>query len=196
MIEITTSPTGLPVSLSEAKRHLGITDDTHDVDIERLIRAGSNYLIRSTGRSLLVTGYTLTLGCVPPDRRTPIELPYPPLSVIGSINYYDESGSVQALSTYQVVKSVDTVAKIYPDVGGDWPTVESDRVNALTIVYTAGYADADAIPDEAKLYIKEWARNHYDNADGLLDASVAAGLSSLANSLWVGNYADPGTSPY
>lgn len=194
-LELTTAPQALPATISDVKRHLGVTDEEHDSDIELAIKAAANYLTRRTGRSLITTRYTLKLKQFPKDRYTPVELPYPPLKTIVSVNYYDGDNVSQAYSTYQLQTTTDAHASIFPEVGEDWPCTKA-RIDAVTIVYDAGVDTDEEIPPEANQFIRLWCRQQYDNADGHLTREVKSGLESLAHSLWIGKYADPDKSPY
>lgn len=195
MITITTSPSGLPVELSEVKRQLGVTDDEHDTDIERLIHAAAKDLENRTGRTVLQTGYTFKRGGFPPES-CPIVLPAPPTSSVTSVNYRDTSGSDTTYTGWQLDNTPESFSLLYPQIGQLWPETQYGRVDAVTIVYVGGYADQDSVPELVRQYISVWCRNQFDNADGYLSKQVSEGLKSLAHSLSVGRYVDTYESPY
>lgn len=184
---VTVPPTFLPLSLAAAKRHIGISGNSRDLDIEKLIKAGANYLTRRTGRALALTTYTLSyegfpVGC--------LAIPYAPLSSITSVYYYDTDGADTEYTNYQLSTDDEVRSIIYPGIGTSWPSVQDDRVDAVRVIYSAGYATEDDVPAEAVQFLKVWCRNQYDHPDGELFDPNAAGIDSLARSLWVGDYAD------
>lgn len=195
-----TAPKKTIVSLAEAKRHLGVADNTHDIDIERMIRAATEVLTRSTGRAFLTTEYRLRLAgfcAIGGFASFPIELPFPPLISIDSITYYDSAGDQQTFSDYQLENDGDMPARLFParDSGLQWPVVQSDRVDAVTIDYTAGYGDSDdAVPPTAQQWVLLAIRHWYDNPaaviTGTISKEVEFSLRSLRASLGIGYYAN------
>ena len=177
----------LPVSLADAKRYLGVSSDDRDLDVETLVRAAANVLVNRTGRALTQVSLQLAFERWPCNV---IELPYtPPLGAITAIQYWDSDGVQQTVATYQLAQPMGVPAVIRPAAGGYfWPTnLADDRLNAITIDYTAGSDDLDLIPDEARLFILEWCRWRMDHPDGEAMSS-GRGLDTLARSLWVGDY--------
>lgn len=194
-IQVLTPPSDLPVTRSDVQRHLGVTDDEHDIDIERLIRLGANFLSKQAGVSLQTTTYRLTLDRFP-GCGTIIRLPYPPLQSVTKVEHYVDGSPVELAegTDYQIVPGSPD---LMPGIGKTaWPATDSDRVDAVNIDYDAGYATQDDLPAEAAQYIYASARANYDNPDGYFPDEVLRGLRSLAMSMWQGRYPDPDTHPY
>lgn len=181
------TPGSLPVSLAEVKRHLGLSSDEHDLDVELLIKSAANELVRRAGIALTTTRIEVALQCFPPSGL--IELPYPPLSSIVSVVYRDTDDVEQTLTSvdYQLDQPDGVPAKLYPATDTEWPTVKDDRFDAVKITFDAGVASADNVSPEARLFIKHRCRAWFDNPDG--DAFETRAIDSLVRSLWVGNYA-------
>lgn len=191
-LQIQTPATVQPLTLSDAKTHLGVTDQEHDVLIDSLIAAASEYTAKRTGRTWAVTTYNLILPCW---QRPFVELPRPPLQSIASIQYYDTDDASQTYTTHQLWASLDSPGRIYPAAGEDWPAENQERIDAITIQYVAGYGLTEAsFPGELKQAIRLLIRHWYDNpsavASGTTTKEIELSVASLMNSLGTGYYAD------
>jgi uncharacterized phiE125 gp8 family phage protein len=194
MLEVIAEPDKLAVDLAEAKRHLGVTSNDRDVDIESLIKAATNYLQRRTGRTFFITQYRLNLSDlhVPSGDFCPIYLRLPPVQSVELVEY-DYNGNTVEISNTQLAKN-DEHAYLLPAANERWPAVESETWNALRVEYTAGFT---TVPPEAKHAIKLLIRHWYDNASAVLTGSISKeielGLASLVRSLSTGFYANVST---
>lgn len=131
-----------PVTLAEAKGHLRVTSSDEDGLIDALIVAARSWAENFTGRALLPQVWDYFLNCF----EDPIEIPRPPLISVASIKYVDTDGVLQTLATTEY--SVDTAADrglIRLAYGKTWPSIRS-QANAVTVRFTAGYADAATMP--------------------------------------------------
>ena len=177
-------------SLSDLKRHLGVTDDWHDRDIEDMQAAALNVLRRWTGREIEQASYVLTASDFPESSRA-FELPYPPTIAIQSLQYYDVDGVLQTISDYQLERPSDLPVILFPAVNGYWPVVQPGRIDAVRIAFTAGYTTP---APEAVHFVKLLVRHWYDNPSAVLTGTISKevefSLRSLANSLGLGFYAD------
>lgn len=187
----TTTPTALPLTISDAKRHLGVTDTTHDLDIAAAIRAARNFIENRTGLVLITTSYELKLEGFPDE----IEIPKAPLSAVNSLDYYDVDGVLTNVPTFQTWTTTGTTALLTPDPSTVWPATQSDRRDAVVVSFDAGYgASDDDVPDEAKYAIRLLVRHWYDNPSavitGTISKEVELSFESLVRSLWTGFYAD------
>lgn len=178
------------MSLAEAKRHLGLSADDHDLDVETMIRAANNYLVRRTSRTLIDTTYIVAFGADEwcSGERTPIDLPNAPVREIVAAKYYNESGVDTDLS-YQLA-SDDIAAQLHPAIDASWPAVQRQKVDAVRITYKAGPL-VEALP-EAKRAALLLVRHWFDNPSAVMDkptAKVEIAVDSLCRSLGVGRYA-------
>jgi uncharacterized phiE125 gp8 family phage protein len=137
-----TEPVEMPVSLADAKKQceLGSTDTTHDDHIIRLIKSATADVERHTRRALITQQWRLSLREIPFSNR--IYLPRPPLVEIDSIQYVDDNGATQTLSSslYQVTQDAHP-GYVEPAYSETWPTVRPETVEAISITYTAGFGD-------------------------------------------------------
>lgn len=134
-----TGPGAEPVTLAEAKDHLGVEDTDEDARITALITAAVDRAETFTRRPFITRDADFFLDKLPAND-DPIELPRPPLRKVGSIKYIDTAGVVQTLATseYKVDLSREP-GRIPLAFDKDWPSVR-DEANAVTVRFTAGYA--------------------------------------------------------
>lgn len=145
---ITSEPAGELLTVDEAKRHLRVYDGSLDDEVTALVRAARDYCERYTQRTLRTTvTRTLTLA----DWWCSSQwLPWPPLLAVSSVTYYDASNALQTLasSNYVVELATNGGGRIMWAWNATIPSVYS-RPDAITVTFTAGYADATAIPPVA-----------------------------------------------
>lgn len=187
--KVTTQPATEPLTLEEAKEHLRLIDDADDSQVEMWISVAREVVEVVTRRALITQTITATL-----DRwLCRIQLPMPPLIAVTSINYVDATGATQTLATnqYQVVASGEP-AYIVAKHGVTWPTL-LPQPDAITIVYTAGYGDADDVPARAKHAMKMLIGHMAENREavnvGNLVTEMPFGVKALLGSLDWGFYA-------
>lgn len=148
VLAVTSAPSDELLTVEEAKRHLRIWDDTHDDEIALLIRAARDYCERFTQRTFRkAVTRTLKLDGWWCD---PYDLPFPPLIDVTSITYYDSAGVSQTLaaSNYHEELPTNGGGRIVWADGYVLPNIFS-RPDAITITFTTGYADANALPPVA-----------------------------------------------
>lgn len=175
-IRVTTAAPYYPVSRANAKLWARIdSDDTaQDTMIDLLIAAMTDYAENITGRSFVQRSYELLLDTFPSWE---IRLPRPPLLTIDSVKYYDTENVLQTLATSIYESDIyREPARLRPVLGDVWPAVYN-RMNAVQIAYTAGYAPGspddeagyrEAVPDTLKLWLSARIATLYDNRDHLM----------------------------
>lgn len=150
----TSYPTVEPVSLSEMKEHLRITDTNEDTLIESYIRAATewaqNYENRAYCFQQITTHY--------PAFDDKMILPINPVVSIESITYIDDNGTTQTLdSSLYELDNYSCPAFIYPAYNASLPSVRS-VINTIEVIYYAGYvsdtSNLDDIPERVKQAIK------------------------------------------
>lgn len=138
-----------PVNLSVAKSHLRFTSNSENNNIDRYIMAAVNYAESRMWRSVVKKRLLTTLDSFPkqdfeqnrferyPRSKVAIELDFPPLIEVESIQYYNGEGELVALDESEYyVDNVSEPGRIEPV--GTWPNTQ-DRINAVQITYVAGY---------------------------------------------------------
>lgn len=137
-------PATTPVSLDEAKQHLRVDHDDHDVLITSQIEAATQYLDGFVGilRRGLVTQtwaqeYTGFSTCM--------RLPLAPVSAIDEITYTNAAGGAESLAPSEYETLSDEMG---PYVSfNNIPSADSGRVK---ITFVAGYGAAQNVPAPIK----------------------------------------------
>lgn len=157
------APQTEPVSTADAKSNMYITNTDRDTVIARLIIASIKLCENYSGRSFITQTRQMKLDAFPPCHPYFIYIPYGPvIAISGSdaadpantlgVTYVDDDGATQTLvlNTDFYLDNNGDLSRIAPV--DDWPTDVDERINAITITYTAGYgaaADVDPIAKEA-----------------------------------------------
>lgn len=144
------APASEPVSLSDAKKHLEIAeaDGTHDEQVSRLITAARQRWEKDTQRATVSRTYVENLSEWPDENW---RFYHRPIIGVTSIQYYDADNAQQTLSSS--IYSLDgPERRLFLAVDQDWPITET-RWDAITITYTAGQTDTDAIAKQGMLLL-------------------------------------------
>jgi uncharacterized phiE125 gp8 family phage protein len=161
-LKLIAAPVAEPVTLAEAKAHLRVEGTDDDALITALIVAARQGAEHMTGRAIMPQTLELALdgfydgmdsGLTWGGRHAyRVTLPRPPLASITSVKYVDADGVLQTMasSDYQL-DSHSEPARLVPAYGTCWPTTRC-QPNAVLIRYVAGYADANAVPQD----IRQW----------------------------------------
>lgn len=160
-LQLTTAPTVLAVSLAEAKLHLRVDGTDEDTLITALIGAACESAEQHTGRALLPQAWTLTLDAFP----ALIQLTRVPVTAVTSIKYDDLDGVEQTLAPADYTLSTGGdygVATIVPTYAKAWPSTRA-QPGAVRVVFAAGYANAAAVPESIKAWIKLQVGAMFDN---------------------------------
>lgn len=139
-------PSTEPVTLAEAKSHLRVTGADDDTLITALIVGARQATENFTHRALITQTWDLTLDAFPDE----ITVPLPLLQSVTSISYIDGNGASQTLaSTEYTVDAKSEPGRIVPAYGKSWPVIRN-IINAVTVRFVAGHADAAAVPQAIK----------------------------------------------
>jgi len=137
-MNIITPPTAEPVTLTEAKAQLGITDTASDGVLTRRLTEARVWAEGYLRRSLMPQTLELRYDAF----RTEFELKSPPVVSVVSLKYIDGDGALQT------VAGADYVLDNFPQLpfvraayGVSWPNPRGER-NAVRLQYLAGYAPA------------------------------------------------------
>ncbi len=155
----TVAPTTEPVTLAEAKAHLGVTITDDDARIQALITAAREWVENDSGRALITQTWVAKLDAFPAGDI--LKLPKVPIQSITSVGYVDTNGDDQTFTGY----TLDIIGeRLYLQYGEDWPSTQSIE-NAVTITYVSGYGDASDVPESIKQSIKLQVEKAYDRPD-------------------------------
>lgn len=158
--KLITLPASEPITLDEAKSQLRFTSNAEDALISSFISAARDLCEMETGRALIAQTWEQS-RCGFMDEMI---LGRAPVASITSIKYTDSNGAEQTLASTEYVldNASDSFARVVIAPNKSWPAVYPG-INTVRIRYVAGYADAAAIPEALKqwmkLQISHWFRN-------------------------------------
>lgn len=138
----TVAPTTYPVTLEEAKDHVGATGyEDDDKKIENMIAAATAMLDGYDGilgRALMTQTWKVTF---PDWSYDALRLPLVPVQSVSSVKYYDSDNVLQTFAPsgnwalYQ-----DALSPFVSILSGvSWPTGLYNRLDAIEVTFVAGY---------------------------------------------------------
>jgi len=138
---VITQPAAEPVTLAEARTQTRVDQTTEDSYLTALITVARQLTENATSRSLISQTRSLVLDGFPPC----IHLPHGPVQSVTSIIYIDSAGASQTLpgALYQT-DLTSVIPRIVVAPGQSWPTVQTQRLNPVTVRYVAGFGSAGA----------------------------------------------------
>lgn len=178
---VTSEPEVEPVTLDEMKLHLRVECDADDDLITAQIVAARQWCEDYEHRAYITQTITAKLDFLPPR----MILPKPRLQSVTSVKYIDTGGDEQTLSSGlydvdlfrepgQIVRGFNDT---YPDT--------LDVVNAVEVIYKAGYGDAASdVPGKTIAAIKLFVAHLYENRIAVTDmtmAEIPLGVKNLLN---------------
>jgi uncharacterized phiE125 gp8 family phage protein len=162
-IKRTVDSTTEPISLEEAKDHLRVVDFDEDDDyIAGLITTARHAVERATRRSLW-TGQTWEAGYARWARR--LSIPVPPLVAVSVVTYYDSDNVLHTVSSTDYVVDASGSQRAVLGFTSDFgvPAHSDDYLAPVRVAFTAGYADADAMPEGLRRAMFYLIQHFYDN---------------------------------
>lgn len=160
-LRLVTPASALAVSLAEAKAQLRLDTSDEDTLITSMITAATETAEQITGRAIMPQTWELSLDAFP----AVIELTRVPVSSVTSVTYVDTACATQTLVGTRL-RNVDDYASalIVPAYNLEWPETLDD-VDVVKVRFTAGYANAAAVPEPIKSWIKLTVASMYENRE-------------------------------
>lgn len=170
-----TPPTSEPITLAEAKLQLRVDHNDEDALITGLITSAREYAEQVTRRSIMPQTWEVVLDEFP---ESDIELLYPTVNTIESVKYIDATtlGQVTLASINYYLDKDSEPAWVILSSGYEWPET-ADVANAVRVRYTAGYADADSVPQSIKSWMLLAIEHLYDRCKEGGTASLGEGFA-------------------
>lgn len=154
-----TAPARQPVSLDEIKQFCRIEDSSSDQLLYSFILNATESIENETGRKIISQTWRLDLD----EFDSEISIPYPNLLSLDSIQYYDNSNTLQTLAaSYYAVYGIGGIGKVKEASGYSFPSTYP-REKAVQITFTCGYGGITAVPEGIKNAIKTLVYYYYDN---------------------------------
>lgn len=178
----TVEPTGLPVTLAEAKDQCRIlsTDVSHDVKILRHIEEATQSIETLTGARLRSQTVRLDLNGFPTGYYSCIDLGVYPVTAITAFAYDDEDNVAQTLTV--TTDYWQNLGGMYPYVQAVtyWPATYFAKPASVRITMTVGYATQEAVPSDLKHAVLMRVKEYFDNAsESVTGQSVESTVSSV-----------------
>lgn len=149
-LSVVTPATGPVVCAADLRRYVSLADTDDDRLLSDFEKDAVDYVEKYTSRFLLPTTVDLNLDYFPCS----IELRRPPIQSVTSITYLDTNGDSQTFSSSRYVVDTDREpGLITPAYGESWPATRC-QIEAVTVRFVCGYADADSVPEGIKTAIK------------------------------------------
>jgi uncharacterized phiE125 gp8 family phage protein len=171
---LVTPATESVLSLQEVKDHCRVDGEADDLVLTGLLAAATEQAEIDFDRALMRKTYRLDLPRFYPC----IGLPWPPLSSVQFIKYYDFDNALQTLDedVYAVDFGVEP-SQVRAAYNQTWPTTYR-RHDAVQITYDVGYETAEEVPQLQKqavlLLIGHWFENREAvSADGVKEVPLA-----------------------
>lgn len=184
-MNVITPPTVEPVTLTEVKAQLGITDTGLDAILTRRITEARTWAEGYLSRSLLPQTLELRFDQFPQE----MVLQSPPVSSVTSVKYVDVDGVVQTVSSADYeLDNYEVTPYIRASYGVSWPSHRSER-NAVRIQYVAGYGVSALEPAKTITAITKATPGVVTSAahgysDGDLILLTIAGMIELTGALY------------
>ncbi len=169
-----TQPVTEPIDVSDVKNNVGIMFDDNDSVIKLYIQAARQYIEEN-----LLWQALLTQTAVDKFDTFAGEffLHWAPVQSITSIQYVDQNGTTQTLSTDIYELSFDNgegVVRLKEDQ--IWPSTQTHQ-DSVTITYVAGFGDAEDVPARIRQALIILAGAWQLNPDG--DIRIPLAVDSL-----------------
>jgi len=181
---VSSAPTSYPISLTEAKEHLRITDTTEDTLIESLIQASTEYCEIYENRKYC----NQTIVACYDSFDSKLILPCNPVQSISSITYIDDNEVEQTLdSSLYTLDNYSCPSFVYISSSASLPTVNSDYPNPVRVTYEAGYesnpSSTDSIPARVKASIKLILGALFENRENFITGTITSEIPFSAKCL-------------
>tara|TARA_R110000868_G_scaffold125509_3_gene331455 strand:+ start:67 stop:651 length:585 start_codon:yes stop_codon:yes gene_type:complete len=143
---LVTGPSTEPLTYAEAKAYLRLNDDSEQSLVTSLISAARGIVEGQTWRPLISQVWATQLDFNEVNTSV-IRINKAPVISIDTVTYYDSNNALQTLSASNWESDIyGSPARVRLKT----PPIVYERMNALQINFTAGYANAAAVPNDIK----------------------------------------------
>lgn len=181
---LTSAPAEDLVTLAEAKAHCHVEFSDDDALLTGLVAAATRRLDGYSGilgRCLVTQSWRVDMSDWP--RADVLRLPFPDVSTITSVKYFDADNAEQTVSS--------GLYELQADARGSFirfrdeftaPEVYDDRLDAVKVIFVAGYGAASAVPapirTAALMMVAHWYANREAAASGEMH-EIPLGVTAL-----------------
>ncbi|WDI32156.1 head-tail connector protein [Hyphococcus flavus] len=159
-------PASEPVTLAELKQHLRVTHTDEDALITGVLVAAVRAVEARGGLACMPQQWRLTLDAPPMET---LHLPIAPVASIDAITVTDGEGAPQPVDASVYEFASGSPGRLRP--AGPWPQ-PAPKIDGVRIDFTAGYADAGAVPEPLKQAVKILAGYFYETREAAHETRV------------------------
>ena len=179
-LTLITPASSLPVTAAQVKLLTRIDDTAFDDLLGLLLPAAHRAIGELAGASLGEQAWQLTLDAF----SDAIELQRGPVTAVSAVGYTDPDGAAQVVDpAIYTIDLASTPQWLVRNADSAWPT-PLDRINAVTVDFTAGWTDA-TLPDDLRLAVAGLVQHWFESGPA---APIPAGVTNLVapwRNLWI-----------
>lgn len=180
----TITPGATAVSLDDMKDHLRVRFGRDDALIVLATANAQREAEKQMNRSLTTQTLKLFIDRFPRDE---IRLPRAPAISVTEIKYIDGDGVEQTWAPANFQVDVENEpARIRPAFGQDWPDTRLE-MNAVTVLYQAGYGAAASVPPDIIGGIQLLTGHYYENREATLSGTIITTIPHSAQDAFNNN---------
>ncbi len=159
-------PASEAVTLSELKAHLRVTHEDEDALIAGVLVAAARAVEARGGLALMPQQWRLSLDRPPAET---IFFPFSPVASLDAVTVTDGEGTPQAIDISLYEFAAGSPGRLRP--AGPWPA-PGIALDGVRLDFTAGYEDADAVPDPLKQAVKLLAAHFYEARETAVESRL------------------------
>jgi uncharacterized phiE125 gp8 family phage protein len=164
-LKMITLPSGVLVTLAEAKQHLRVDTDDEDDLITAYVAAATEWCAGFQNRAYLTQVLEQSFDDFPD---WVFALLRPPLVSVESIKFTDVNNTEYTFDPAKYIVDTDSEpGRISLNYNVIWPTVVLRPINAVRVRFTAGYPDVSKVPEVVKQAIKLLVGHWHANREPL-----------------------------
>lgn len=180
-VSVVTGPTGLLISLDEARDHLHLDHEDDDLWLMGAIQAVTARAEALLGRALQTQTLEAAWDAWPGRM---VVLPMPPLVSVTSVKYYDEAGTEATVASADyLVDARSTPGRVLLKANKSWPAVTLQEANGVVVRYVAGYDSPNAAPADIKQALLLWLGELYEYRENAVAAGSLTAIPNAAEKL-------------
>lgn len=169
-LRLQTAPAAEPLSTSDAKAHLRVTQSSDDTYIGALVKAARQAAELRLNRALVTQTWDLLLDEWPSCGE--IYIPLGGVTAVSHIKYYDSANVQQTWSSSLYLAALaGPLARVMPVWGQAFPSLYP-RPEAVEVRFVAGYADAASVPESVKQWMLLAVGHWYEHRESAADFQV------------------------
>lgn len=159
---LTTPPAIEPVSLSDVKAHLRLSQNDDDALLGTLISAARRRIEAETGRALIAQGWSCYLDDWPGTGL--VDLPVAPLIAVTGVTVYGDDDTPASIDpAHYYVDTVSLPPRLALRGSRVWPP-PGRAANGIEIALTAGFGTtAASVPDDLRNAVMQLVAHLYEN---------------------------------